>query len=136
MQPELLLPRSSGGAQASLRRRPNYDGRYGYGDSGAKREFRKQTVPVGNFAANPWGLYQVHGNVWEWCEDVWHSNYDGAPADGSAWLEGGDADDRVVRGGSWCDGPGNLSSARRFGYSTVVRGDFLGFRVGRTLLPR
>ena len=79
----------------------NYYGKYVYKGGGAEGEYRKQTVAVGNFAANPWGLYQVHGNLWEWCEDVWHENYNGAPPDGSAWLQGGNADWRVVRGGSW-----------------------------------
>jgi formylglycine-generating enzyme required for sulfatase activity len=110
----------------------NYDGNYVYGKSGAKGEFRRQTVAVGSFAANQWGLYQVHGNVWEWCQDVWHSDYNGAPADGSAWLEGGDPDDRVVRGGCWGSAPENLRSA--FRETVVDQTAVLGFRVGRTLL--
>jgi formylglycine-generating enzyme required for sulfatase activity len=113
----------------------NYDGRKVSGDSGAKGEFRRQTVAVGNFPANPWGLYQVYGNVWEWCEDVWHRDYNGAPADGSAWLEGGNADLRVVRGGSWCSYPGDLRSTSRDGFAPGLRQVELGFRVGRTLLP-
>ena len=60
----------------------------------------KQTAPVGSFAANPYGLYDMHGNVWEWCQDKWHSDYQGAPTDGSAW-ESGDSASRVLRGGSW-----------------------------------
>jgi formylglycine-generating enzyme required for sulfatase activity len=103
-----------------------------YGGGGAKGEFR--TVAVEEFAANPWGLYQVHGNVWEWCEDVQHERYDRAPSDGSAWLQGGDVNYRVVRGGSWAEGPHSLRSADRYWYSTVYRRDTLGFRVGRTLV--
>ena len=79
--------------------RANYDGSYVYKGGGSKGEHREGTVPVGSFAANPWGLYNVHGNVWEWCEDVWHDSYEGAPADGSAWTTG-DSNRRVVRGGS------------------------------------
>jgi formylglycine-generating enzyme required for sulfatase activity len=107
----------------------NYDGNYMYEGGGSKGEWRQATVPVNQFAANPWGLYQVHGNVWEWCEDVWHGDYTGAPADGSAWLQGDG--DRVVRGGSWYCAPGALRSANRF--SPLYLDCDLGFRVGRTL---
>ena len=99
----------------------NYDGNCVYEGGGAKGEYRKQTVAVGKFAANPWGLYQVHGNVWERCEDVWHENYNGAPSDGSAWLQGGDADRHVVRGGSWNNVPQYLRSAFRLRFSTDYR---------------
>ncbi|MGH6934887.1 MAG: formylglycine-generating enzyme family protein, partial [Methylocella sp.] len=72
---------------------------------------------------------------WEWCEDVWHGDYKGAPTDGSAWLQGGDPAIRVVRGGSWYNGPQDLRAASRFRGSTDDRGGDLGFRVGRTLTP-
>ena len=82
-----------------------------FGNSGA------QTHPVGEKAPNPWGLHDVHGNVWEWVQDCWHENYEGAPTDGTAWLEagGGDCGLRVVRGGSWTNIPGYLRSANRNG---------------------
>jgi formylglycine-generating enzyme required for sulfatase activity len=112
----------------------NYDGNYIYA-GGAKGEWRKATVPVGSFKPNPWGLYQVHGNAWAWCQDYWHDTYGGAPSDGSAWLDGGDADRRVIRGGSWDDDPRSLRSAYRYWNAAVFRNVYLGFRVGRTLTP-
>jgi formylglycine-generating enzyme required for sulfatase activity len=112
----------------------NYDGNYTF-RGGAKGEYRQKTVPVDSFEPNPWGLYNVHGNVWEWVEDVWHENYEGAPTDGSAWVQGGDASRRVVRGGSWDYDPQNLRAANRNGSSPGSRSDNLGFRVARTLTP-
>jgi formylglycine-generating enzyme required for sulfatase activity len=110
----------------------NYDGNYPYG-SGSKGEYRQKTVPVDSFQPNPWGLYQVHGNVAEWVEDCWHRDYRGAPADGSAWTTGGDCHDRVLRGGEWKSG---AKSARAFrgGNSAGLRHVTFGFRVARTLL--
>jgi formylglycine-generating enzyme required for sulfatase activity len=82
-------------------RQANYDAKFPYPAGGEdKGEYRRQTVPVDSFDPNPWGLYQVHGNVYEWVEDCWHANYDGAPGDGSARTEP-DCADHVVRGGSW-----------------------------------
>ena len=65
----------------------NYDGNYPYA-GGAKGQYRQKTLPVKSFDPNPWGLYQVHGNVWEWVQDTWHDSYHGAPDDGSSWIEG------------------------------------------------
>ena len=115
----------------------NYDGSVEpYKGGGAKGEYRRTTMPVDAFEANPWGLYQVHGNVWEWVEDCWHDTYQGAPTDGSAWIAAcTDASRRVVRGGSWDGIPQDLRSADRSGISAVVRGNFLSFRLARTLNP-
>jgi formylglycine-generating enzyme required for sulfatase activity len=93
----------------------------------------RRTAPVGSFAPNQFGLYDMHGNVWEWVEDCLHTNYEGAPKDGSAWIAQGDCNHRVVRGGSWAGYPVGLRSALRFWYSADDHGNDLGFRVARTL---
>jgi formylglycine-generating enzyme required for sulfatase activity len=93
----------------------------------------KQTAPVGSFAANGFGLYDMVGNVWEWTEDCFHYTYNGAPADGSAWTSG-DCSERVWRGGSWHDSPQEVRSASRNRFSAANRNGDFGFRVGRTLL--
>jgi formylglycine-generating enzyme required for sulfatase activity len=111
----------------------NYDGSHTYGN-GLKGEFRGRTVPVDMFEPNRWGLYQVHGNVWDWTEDCYHPSYQGAPADGSAWTSS-DCSHHVVRGGSWHAYPGELRSASRNNGIFPTNGpDVLGFRVARTLL--
>jgi formylglycine-generating enzyme required for sulfatase activity len=110
----------------------NYDYNYTYG-GGPKGKWRESTVPVKSFEPNPWGLYQVHGNVWEWCEDLWHDNYHGAPEDGSARTTGGGAF-RALRGGSCYHNPGILRAASRFGYLDY-RFSNAGFRLARTLTP-
>jgi formylglycine-generating enzyme required for sulfatase activity len=106
----------------------NYDGSY----SRPKGEYRQRTVPVDSFQPNAWGLYQVHGNVWEWTGDCYHDSYGGALRNGSARTTG-DCSLRVVRGGSWIDNPGDLRAALRGRITIGVREDYLGFRVGRTL---
>ena len=111
----------------------NYNGNYTYG-GGSKGTYRARTVPVGTFAPNGFGLYEVHGNVWEWTQDCWNDSYVGAPADGSAW-EQGQCGRRVLRGGSWLYPPRYLRSAIRLGSGSGNRDDDLGFRVARTLTP-
>jgi formylglycine-generating enzyme required for sulfatase activity len=108
----------------------NYHGNYVYG-SGQKGVHRGQTVPVGAFAANRFGLHDMHGNVDEWVEDCWNSSYNGAPGDGRAWLSG-DCTQRVLRGGSWNANPRHLRSALRGGLPTTGRKGG-GFRLARTL---
>ncbi len=95
-----------------------------------------KTTEVGAYPANPWGLYDVHGNVREWVGDVWHDSYAGAPVDGSAWTEGEGTDsscNRVHRGGSWYGNPSFLRSANRAKKMPDYRYKVLGFRVARTL---
>ena len=94
----------------------------------------KHTAPVGSFPPNGFGLYDMHGNVWEWVEDCWNGSYAGAPSDGVAWVSG-DCAERVLRGGSWSSYPGALRAAFRLRNSTGVRLNLNGFRVARTLTP-
>ena len=92
----------------------------------------ESTAPGGSFAANAWGLHDVHGNVWEWVQDCWHDSYEGAPGDGSAWTSGGNCGRRVMRDGSWLIPPGNLRAASRFWFDVGDWSDVIGFRVART----
>lgn len=105
----------------------NYNGNYPYTDC-EKGAFRGQTTAVGSFTPNPFGLYDMTGNVWEWCTDSWHEDYLGAPIDGSAWSEGGDPAKRVLRGGSWFGFARGLRSARRDPATPDYRHDDVGFR--------
>ncbi|ELS01096.1 hypothetical protein Xen7305DRAFT_00007970 [Xenococcus sp. PCC 7305] len=103
-----------------------YPGNY---DQGSKGIFREQTTPIGYFkVANGFGLSDIHGNVWEWCEDDWHSNYKNSPTDESAWLSS-KSNTKVVRSGSWLDVPVNCRSAARVNYNPELDYDDIGFRV-------
>ncbi len=93
----------------------------------------KETAPVGAFPANPFGLHDTAGNVWEWVQDSWHDNYQGAPVDSSAWEESAVGGPRVLRGGSWSARPGRLRAAYRFGADPGYRLGSAGFRLARTL---
>ena len=84
--------------------------------------------PVGAKKPNGWKLYDVHGYLWEWCSDVWHDSYEGAPADGSAWADGGDAAKRVLRGGSWKDKAAALTSSYRRSAPAELKDDAVGLR--------
>ena len=120
-----------------------WSGSYGRGPKGI---YRERTTPVGSFdVANSFGLYDMHGNVWEWCLDDWHKNYEGAPTDGSAWFDENNnlyqkSGRAVLRGGSWFSNPKDCRSAYRNGRYRAERVNFfinIGFRVvcafGRTL---
>ena len=114
----------------------NYDASKTYAEE-ATGEYREDTTPVGQFPPNAFGLYDMHGNVWEWCADTWHSNYDGAPTDGSAWTEKGNNNRSPLRGGSWYNLPNVCRSACRSYFNRRVLLNNYGFRVvcgaGRTL---
>jgi len=125
----------------------NYDGNYIYAN-GLRGVYREKTTDVGSFSPNPFGLYDIHGNVWEWCEDSWHTNYEGVPTDGSAWvtndenynrkiLPDGSAwvtndencNTRIMRGGSWCSNPYDCRVAFRVSFYRAVIVNGIGFRV-------
>jgi formylglycine-generating enzyme required for sulfatase activity len=103
----------------------NYDVNHIYA-FGPRGKYRQQTVNVGSFPPNAFGLYELHGNVWEWCTDPWHKNYAGAPVDSSVWNAGGDNQYRVLRGGSWYNYPWRCRSA----YRLKVVPDFRWWRFG------
>ena len=113
---------------ASDATKANFDGEFTYG-GGAKGTDLKRTTTVGSYPSNAFGLFDMHGNLWEWCQDRWHDNYEGAPTDGSAWEAGGDATRRVLRGGSWLYFPWDARSANRFWFTPDFRINFMGFRV-------
>jgi formylglycine-generating enzyme required for sulfatase activity len=106
----------------------NYRGTDSYSVE-SKGIYRAETMNVGSFFANAYGLYDMHGNVWEWCFDHWHDSYQGAPKDGSAWLSEMGNFPRVIRGGSWCDPPANCRSASREKFSPHNRSSMIGFRI-------
>ncbi len=94
-----------------------------------KEEYIRRTTPVDSFLPNAFGLCDMHGNVWEWCEDTWHNNYEGAPTDGSAWINKNDNRYRLMRGGSWILYPLLCRSAFRSDFNPVYRDYYVGFRV-------
>ena len=125
----------------------NYDASNTYAEE-PQGEYRQETIPVGQFPPNAFGLYDMHGNVWEWCLDDWHDNYYGAPNDGTAWIDDDESDNltdenmedlaenddnnsySILRGGSWLDNPDDCRSAFRvLEDRRVFRDYYYGFRV-------
>ena len=105
------------------------------GNQANYEEKKDGTVVVGSYPANAFGLHDVHGNVWEWVEDCWYNDYNGAPLDGSAWTSDCDDNPRVLRGGCWVGIPMTLRSANRFKNFATSRNHFIGFRIARDLTP-
>lgn len=105
----------------------NFDGTRIYNGS-TSGKYREKTVAVGTFPPNVFGLYDMHGNVWEWCQDKWHDNYQGAPSDGSSW-EDEKVKARVLRGGSCRFGPDDVRSSARHHGDPDARISLFGFRV-------
>lgn len=106
----------------------NYNGNFIYED-GPKGVYREQTTPIGSFPANAFGLHDMHGNIWEWCIDHWHDNYEGAPSDGQPWLVDDPDHPRLLRGGAWNKDPEACRSAYRDRDLPTTRNKFIGFRV-------
>jgi formylglycine-generating enzyme required for sulfatase activity len=109
----------------------NYPGQYTYDDEPTKGVYRQQTTEVGSFGvANNFGLYDMHGNVLEWCQDDWHKGYESAPTDGSEWLDiEKNTNIKRLRGGSWSHHPGNCRSACRSHCELDNDLNYIGFRV-------
>ena len=110
----------------------NFDGRHPFKDS-PKGKYLERTAPVGNYQPNTFGLYDMHGNVWEWCEDIYQNNYNGLSTDGSANINLGNSNLRLLRGGAWVNIGNGVRSAVRVGLPPANRLDFNGFRVAITL---
>ncbi len=106
----------------------NYRGNFTYAKE-PRGDYRKETTLVGSFPPNAFGLYDMHGNLWEWCADHWHENYEGAPSNGSPWLSERENQSRLLRGGSWFINPQYCRSAYRYGYRPFYYSNSIGFRV-------
>jgi formylglycine-generating enzyme required for sulfatase activity len=112
----------------------NFNGNHPYFDKDKGRP-RAAATPVGSLQPNAWGLYDMHGNVYEWCDDSYHDSYEGAPTDGSAWISGG-SDQKVIRSGAYGSNAANVRSAVRHSFTPGTRTGTLGFRVAAVARAR
>jgi len=114
----------------------NFHGRSEFGDCPVSQLYRGRVIEVGSFKPNAWGLYDMHGNLFEWIQDCWHENYNDAPVNGTAWMNTGsdvDCDLHVLRGGSWSGRPVDIRSGARSHNMAAFKSIFIGFRVVRDL---
>lgn len=95
--------------------------------------YRRETTIVGSFMPNSFGVYDLHGNISEWCADPWHEDYHGAPSNSKVWNQGGNQAWRTLRGGSWANKPSHCRSAHRSGYPKHLLNRAIGFRVAMNL---
>ena len=129
---ETLTPFNCG--EAITTNLANYNGNSTYADA-PKGQSRNRTTEVGSFPPNAFGLYDMHGNVWEWCEDTFHQSYNNAPNDGSAWIGNSDRRFRVLRGGSWNSDPSDCRCASRYKFFFTSYFNYFGFRVVCDVAP-
>ena len=109
----------------------NFDGNYSHNGSGKSGKYLQKTTPVGSYPANPWGLSDMSGNVWEWVQDCWNESYQGAPSNRKPWQVE-NCTRRVLRGGSWNNSPVSLRSTDRGRSTATNRDNYTGFRLART----
>ncbi|AFZ36303.1 serine/threonine protein kinase [Stanieria cyanosphaera PCC 7437] len=110
----------------------NYNGEYSY-EIEIQGKYRHETTEVGSFSSNSFGLYDMHGNLAEWCFDSWHPSYDNASIDGSAWTSNQEKDNRILRGGSWLHLPGCCRSSHRLSAAPNIKSDAFGFRIAASV---
>lgn len=125
----LNAPFSTGNSISS--KQANFNGEFPYG-AAPKGVYRKKTLPVGSFPANEYGVYDIHGNVYEWVQDCWSPNHENAPRDGRARTDG-DCKYRIMRGGSWVTYGYQMRASKRLRYTQDYRYNDYGFRIARTL---
>ena len=126
------FPFSTTSGMAISDREANFNGEHPYGPGAAPGRYLKKTVPVGSYAPNAFGVYDIHGNVYEWVSDCYVAGHAGNPGDGSARTDG-DCKARIIRGGSWVTHGYQMRAAKRLRYTTDYRYDDFGFRLARTL---
>lgn len=126
------LPFSTATGHSISDREANFNGEFPYGSGVAKGQYKRKTVPVGSYAANGFGVHDIHGNVYEWVSDCYVAGHIGNPADGTARRDG-NCNRRIIRGGSWVTHGYQMRAAKRLSYTTDYRYDDFGFRLARTV---